>query len=82
MLYRRQRNTTFRPCYKNILPENSERSHIQQVGCIKTCGLIQLGEDIDHRPAMRGYDPRVCITLKKGSQEIAMFLAFGTPICR
>ena len=82
MPYRRQRNTTFRPCYKNILPEVSERAQIQQVGCIKTCGLIQLGEDIDHRPTMRSYDPRIGITLKKWCQEIAMFLAFGTPICR
>jgi hypothetical protein len=49
---------------------------------LKTCGFVQLADNVDHRPAVSSYHSRVRAALEKGSQKIAMFLALGTPICR
>jgi hypothetical protein len=55
---------------------------IQKVGYSKTCGFVQPGNDIDHRPTMGSRDSRVCTAFEQGCQKIAVFLAFGTPVCR
>jgi hypothetical protein len=54
----------------------------QQVEYSKTCGLVQPSNDIEHRPTMGSRDSRVCTAFEQGSQKIAVFLAFGTPVCR
>ena len=51
-------------------------------GVSKTCGLIQSGSDIVHRPTMGSRDSGICTAFEQGGQEIAVFLALGTPICR
>lgn len=54
----------------------------QQVGHSKTCGIVQRGNNIDHRPSMGSSDPRICTTFEQGGQKIPVFLSFGTPVCR
>jgi hypothetical protein len=49
---------------------------------VDTCGLVQPGNDIVHRPTMGSRDSGICAAFEQGGQKIAMFLALGTPICR
>jgi hypothetical protein len=49
---------------------------------MRTCRLVQLGDDINHHPAMRSCDSRICATFEKGGQKITMFLTLWTPIRR
>lgn len=51
-------------------------------GVSKTCGLVQLGNDIVHHPTMGSRDSGICAAFEQGGQKIAVFLALGTPICR